>query len=207
MKIAILDDYQNVALTFGDWASLEADITVFTKPLEVVVEQLKGFEVVVAMRERTRFPAEVLDRLPELKLLVSTGRRNAAIDVAAARRNGVVVSATGYIGEPTTEHTWALILAAARDLPAALRSMREGGWGSVACSATATTARRSLRTIRGGRSGTRSAPRTSGSSRARPTRASTATPSRTSRPIKQASRSAFSSKALTWLCGLYGGCA
>ena len=128
MKIAILDDYQNVALTFGDWASLEADITVFTKPLEDVVEQVKGFEVVVAMRERTRFPAEVLDRLPELKLLVSTGRRNAAIDVAAARRNGVVVSATGYIGEPTTEHTWALILAAARDLPAEFRSMREGGW-------------------------------------------------------------------------------
>src|SRR5690349_17938718 len=82
MRIAILDDYQNVALTFGDWDSLKADITVFTKPLDDVVRQLQGFEAIVAMRERTRFPAEVLDRLPDLKLLVSTGKRNAAIDVA-----------------------------------------------------------------------------------------------------------------------------
>ncbi|WP_410618960.1 D-2-hydroxyacid dehydrogenase family protein [Amycolatopsis sp. cmx-8-4] len=128
MRIAILDDYQNVALTFGDWDSLEADITVFTEPLEDVVKQLQGFEAVVAMRERTRFTAEVLDRLPDLKLLVSTGKRNAAIDVAAARRGGVVVTATGYIGEPTAEHTWALILAASRNLPREFRSMREGGW-------------------------------------------------------------------------------
>ncbi|WP_326947787.1 D-2-hydroxyacid dehydrogenase family protein [Amycolatopsis sp. NBC_01307] len=128
MRIAILDDYQNVALTFGDWDSLGADITVFTEPLDDVVEQLQGFEAVVAMRERTRFTAEVLDRLPDLKLLVSTGKRNAAIDVSAARRNGVVVTATGYIGEPTAEHTWALILAASRNLPQEFRSMREGGW-------------------------------------------------------------------------------
>ena len=128
MRIAILDDYQGVALGFGGWDSLKADITVFTEPLDDVVKQLQGFEAVVAMRERTRFPAEVLDRLPDLKLLVSTGRRNAAIDVAAARRNGVVVSATGYISEPTAEHTWALILAAARNLPREFRSMREGGW-------------------------------------------------------------------------------
>lgn len=128
MRIAILDDYQNVALTFGDWDSLEADITVFTEPLEDVVKQLQGFEAVVAMRERTRFTAAVLDRLPDLKLLVSTGKRNAAIDVPAARRNGVVVTATGYIGEPTAEHTWALILAASRNLPREFRSMREGGW-------------------------------------------------------------------------------
>ncbi|MFD9889032.1 D-2-hydroxyacid dehydrogenase family protein [Amycolatopsis sp. NPDC059027] len=131
MKIAILDDYQNVALNYGDWDSLNADIHVFTEPFagaDEVVERLAGFEVVVAMRERTRFPAEVLDRLPGLKLLVSTGVRNAAIDVPAARRNGVVVSATGYSGLSTAEHTWALILAAARNLPAEFRSMREGGW-------------------------------------------------------------------------------
>ncbi|MFE0027060.1 D-2-hydroxyacid dehydrogenase family protein [Amycolatopsis sp. NPDC059021] len=131
MKIAILDDYQNVALNYGDWDSLNAEIHVFTEPFagaDEVVERLAGFEVVVAMRERTRFPAEVLDRLPELKLLVSTGARNAAIDVPAARRNGVVVSATGYSGLSTAEHTWALILAAARNLPAEFRSMREGGW-------------------------------------------------------------------------------
>ncbi|HEV7973307.1 D-2-hydroxyacid dehydrogenase family protein [Amycolatopsis sp.] len=128
MKIAILDDYQNVALGFADWDSLDAEIEVFTKPLDDVVERLGGFDVIVAMRERTRFPADVLGKLPELKLLVSTGRRNAAIDIAAARKLGIVVSGTGYIAHPTAEHTWALILAAARNLPAEERSMREGGW-------------------------------------------------------------------------------
>ncbi|MFI7116345.1 D-2-hydroxyacid dehydrogenase family protein [Amycolatopsis sp. NPDC049868] len=131
MKIAILDDYQEVALGFGDWGSLGAEIEVFTKPFADpadVVGRLRDFEVVVAMRERTRFPAEVLDRLPALRLLVSTGHRNAAIDVAAARRNGVVVSSTGYIAAPAAEHTWALILAAARNVPVESRNMREGGW-------------------------------------------------------------------------------
>ncbi|MFJ8912009.1 D-2-hydroxyacid dehydrogenase family protein [Amycolatopsis sp. NPDC102389] len=131
MKIAILDDYQEVALGFGDWDSLGAEIEVFTKPFAdptEVVARLRDFEVVVAMRERTRFPAEVLDRLPALELLVSTGHRNAAIDVAAARRNGVVVSSTGYIAAPAAEHTWALILAAARNVPVESANMREGGW-------------------------------------------------------------------------------
>ncbi|WP_409492418.1 D-2-hydroxyacid dehydrogenase family protein [Amycolatopsis sp. cmx-11-12] len=131
MKIAILDDYQEVALGFGDWASLGAEIEVFTEPFvdaTDVVARLREFDVVVAMRERTRFPAEVLDRLPALKLLVSTGHRNAAIDVAAARRNGVVVCSTGYIAAPAAEHTWALILAAARNVPVESRNMREGGW-------------------------------------------------------------------------------
>ncbi|OKJ96168.1 D-2-hydroxyacid dehydrogenase family protein [Amycolatopsis sp. CB00013] len=131
MKIAILDDYQEVALGFGDWDSLGAEIEVFTKPFADpadVVGRLRDFEVVVAMRERTRFPAEVLDRLPALRLLVSTGHRNAAIDVAAARRNGVVVSSTGYIAAPAAEHTWALILAAARNVPVESRNMRDGGW-------------------------------------------------------------------------------
>ncbi|MDT8914025.1 D-2-hydroxyacid dehydrogenase family protein [Amycolatopsis sp. PS_44_ISF1] len=131
MKIAILDDYQNVALTFGDWNSLAAEIEVFTEAFsgpEEVVRRLAGFDAVVAMRERTRFPAEVFDRLPRLKLLVSTGPRNAAIDLEAAARHGVVVSATGYLGPPAAELTWALILAAARNLPAEFRSVREGGW-------------------------------------------------------------------------------
>jgi phosphoglycerate dehydrogenase-like enzyme len=131
MKIAILDDYQNVALSFADWDSLGAEIEVFTEPFaeaSEIAERLAGFDVVVAMRERTRFPAELLARLTDLKLLVSTGQRNAAIDVVAARQLGIVVSATGYISHPTAEHTWALILAAARNLPAELRSMREGGW-------------------------------------------------------------------------------
>jgi phosphoglycerate dehydrogenase-like enzyme len=76
MKIAILDDYQNVAMSLADWGSLAAEVVVFTKPFvdaDEVVRSLAGFDVLVAMRERTRFPAEVLERLPELRLLVSTG--------------------------------------------------------------------------------------------------------------------------------------
>lgn len=103
----------------------------FTEPFadaDEVVKRLAGFDVLVAMRERTRFPAELLARLTALKLLVSTGARNAAIDVDAARKLGIVVSTTGSIGYPTAELTWALILAAARNLPAEVRSMRDGGW-------------------------------------------------------------------------------
>jgi phosphoglycerate dehydrogenase-like enzyme len=121
MKVAIIDDYQNVALSFADWDSLDAEIEVFTEPFadaDEVVKRLAGFDVLVAMRERTRFPAELLARLTALKLLVSTGARNAAIDVDAARKLGIVVSTTGSIGYPTAELTWALILAAARNLPA-----------------------------------------------------------------------------------------
>lgn len=131
MRIAILDDYQNVALGYADWASLDAETVSFTEPLggrEDVARALGGFDVVVAMRERTRFDAEQLRLLPDLKLLVSTGERNAAIDVAAANAQGVVVSSTGYLPHPTTEHTWALILAAARNLPAEERAVRAGGW-------------------------------------------------------------------------------
>lgn len=131
MKIAILDDYQNAALGFADWDSLGAGIEVFTAHIadpDELVERLAGFDVVVAMRERTRFPAEVLARLSDLELLVSTGRRNAAIDVEAARRHGVLVCGTGYLPSPTAEHTWALILAAARHLGTELPAMRHGGW-------------------------------------------------------------------------------
>jgi phosphoglycerate dehydrogenase-like enzyme len=131
MKVAILDDYQNVALSFADWDSLDAEIEVFTEPFanaDETVARLARFDVLVAMRERTRFPAELLDRLTALKLLVSTGARNASIDVAAARKLGIVVCGTGYIAHPTAEHTWALILAAVRNLPAEVRSMRDGGW-------------------------------------------------------------------------------
>jgi phosphoglycerate dehydrogenase-like enzyme len=131
LKIGILDDYQGVALSLADWSSLDADLKVFTAPFidaDEVVEQLTDFDVLVAMRERTRFPAEVLSHLPSLKLLVSTGTANSAIDVAAARELGIVVSGTGYFSYPTAEFTWALILAAARKLPQQVQSMRTGGW-------------------------------------------------------------------------------
>ncbi|MEZ0109355.1 phosphoglycerate dehydrogenase-like enzyme [Catenulispora sp. EB89] len=131
MKIAILDDYQGVALSLADWASLDADTTVFGEPFadaDQAVRALAGYDVIVAMRERTRFPAEVLEQLGDLRLLVSTGPRNAAIDLDAARRLGVTVCGTGYSATPTIELTWALILAAARNLPEEAASLRAGGW-------------------------------------------------------------------------------
>ncbi|MEV6175239.1 D-2-hydroxyacid dehydrogenase family protein [Streptomyces sp. NPDC051954] len=130
-KIAILDDYQNVALGFADWNSLDAETTVFTEPFadaDEVVRSLAEFDVLVAMRERTRFPAEVLKRLTRLRLLVSTGPVNSAVDVAAARELGITVCGTRYFSHPTAEHTWALILGAARNLVDEADSVRAGGW-------------------------------------------------------------------------------
>jgi phosphoglycerate dehydrogenase-like enzyme len=131
MRIAILDDYQNVATRFADWDALDADVEVFTKPFTdaaEVVRSLTGFDVLVAMRERTRFPAEVLEELTELRLLVSTGPANAAIDLSAASKLGITVCGTGYVSDPTVEHTWTLILGAARNLLTEADSMRTGGW-------------------------------------------------------------------------------
>ncbi|WP_329545089.1 D-2-hydroxyacid dehydrogenase family protein [Streptomyces sp. NBC_01356] len=131
MKIAILDDYQNVATSLADWGSLAAEVVVFTKPFadaDEAVRSLAGFDVLVAMRERTRFPAEVLERLTDLRLLVSTGPANAAIDLAAAHRLGITVCGTRYESHATIEHTWALILGATRNLVAEAQSMRAGGW-------------------------------------------------------------------------------
>src|SRR5580704_14816194 len=131
MKIAILDDYQNVATGFADWDSLDAEVVVFTRPFadaDEVVRRLAGFEVLVVMRERTPFPAELLARLANLRLLVSTGPVNAAIDVGAAHKLGIAVCGTGYSSHPAAEHTWALILGAARNLVDEASSMRTGGW-------------------------------------------------------------------------------
>lgn len=131
MKIAILDDYQNVATGLADWGSLGAEVVVFTKPFadaDEAVRGLAGFDVLVAMRERTRFTADVLERLTDLRLLVSTGPANAAVDLAAAHRLGITVCGTRYESHPTIEHTWALILGAARNLVVEAESMRAGGW-------------------------------------------------------------------------------
>jgi phosphoglycerate dehydrogenase-like enzyme len=129
MRVAILDDYQDVARSFADWGGL--DITVFTDHLaddDALVERLEPFEAVVAMRERTPFGAARLARLPRLRLLVTTGRRNASIDLDAAREHGVTVCATGYSGESTSELTWALILSVTRRIPAEDAAVRAGGW-------------------------------------------------------------------------------
>ncbi|MFG3295081.1 D-2-hydroxyacid dehydrogenase family protein [Streptomyces sp. NPDC048179] len=131
MRIAILDDYQSVALGLADWDSLDAEVEVFTDPFEnegEVVAALDGYDVVVAMRERTPFPSSTLSALPRLKLLVTTGPVNAAIDLDAARRADVTVCGTGYFSYPTVELTWGLILSASRLIPQQVDSVRQGGW-------------------------------------------------------------------------------
>src|SRR5689334_3939928 len=105
-RVAILDDYQHVALSLGDWASLPAEVEVFhdhLAGLDEIAERLRPFDVVVAMRERTPFPRELLARLPNLRLLVTTGARNAAIDVAAAAEHGVTVCGTSGSGGSAPE--------------------------------------------------------------------------------------------------------
>jgi len=106
-RCAILDDYQNVALKSADWSKVatELDCKIFNEHLgsqENVIKALQGFEIICAMRERTAFPRAVIEKLPDLKLLITTGMRNASIDVAAAREHGVVVSGTPATGNPTS---------------------------------------------------------------------------------------------------------
>ena len=132
-RVAILDDYQDVALSVADWKSLGPEVAVqaFHERLvgeDVLVKRLADFEVIVAMRERTHFPRSVLERLPKLKLLVTTGMRNVAIDAKAAAELGIVVSGTGMLTPPTAELTWGLILALARHIPEEAQHMRSGGW-------------------------------------------------------------------------------
>ena len=132
-KIAILDDYQNVALKMADWSALSgrAEITVFNDHLadpSALVERLLPFDIVCVMRERTPLPREVLQHLPRLKLVASTGSRNASIDTGAAKELGITVTATGYRSSPTIELTWALILASLRGVVHENNSIRNGGW-------------------------------------------------------------------------------
>jgi phosphoglycerate dehydrogenase-like enzyme len=132
-QIAILDDYQNVALESADWSVLRdrANISVFRNHLaepEAVIERLLPFDVVCVMRERTPLPRSLIERLPNLKLIASTGPVNASIDVAAAADHGIAVVHTGYTSDPTIELTWALILTSARNIVTESNSVRSGGW-------------------------------------------------------------------------------
>jgi len=132
-KIAVLDDYQNAALESADWSVLNgrADITVFQDHLDdtdAVIKRLLPFDIICVMRERTPLPRNVIERLPNLKLIASTGPVNASIDVVAAADRGIVVSHTGYRSDPAIDLTWALILASARNIVAESNSMRSGGW-------------------------------------------------------------------------------
>jgi phosphoglycerate dehydrogenase-like enzyme len=133
MKIAVLDDYQGVALEMADWSGVakRAHIDVFNDHLadaESVVKRLFEYDIVCVMRERTPLRRDIIERLPNLKLIASTGPRNASIDLEAAAAHGIKVVHTGYFGSPTVELTWALILAAARHIPAEAAAVRNGEW-------------------------------------------------------------------------------
>jgi phosphoglycerate dehydrogenase-like enzyme len=132
-NIAVLDDYQQVALESADWSVLRdrADIAVFQNHLtdpDAVIKRLLPFDVVCVMRERTPLPRSVIEHLPNLKLIASTGAGNASIDVVAAADHGIGVVHTGYRSDPTIELTWALILASARHLVPESNAVRAGGW-------------------------------------------------------------------------------
>lgn len=133
MRVAVLDDYQGVALSVADWApvlrlaEVDAITSHFDNP-QLLTAALRPYDVIVAMRERTDFPRAVLEQLPNLRLLVTTGAQNAAIDIQACQGLGITVSATKASSGSTAELTWALILSAARRLDLELSSVRAGGW-------------------------------------------------------------------------------
>jgi phosphoglycerate dehydrogenase-like enzyme len=132
-RVAVLDDYQNVALSLADWSALDAraTVTVFNDHLadaDALVERLQPFDIVCVMRERTPMTRSIIKRLPKLRLIASTATRNASVDLKAAEERGVQVVHTGYTSAPTIELTWVLILASARNLVAENASLRGGGW-------------------------------------------------------------------------------
>jgi phosphoglycerate dehydrogenase-like enzyme len=133
VRVAVLDDYQDVALASADFTVLDgrADVAVFRDHIsdeDELVRRLADFDVVIAMRERTPFAAGLLDRLPKLRLLITAGMRNASIDVAAAYQRGITVSGTGGSRAATAELIWALIMAVARRIPAEDAAIRAGRW-------------------------------------------------------------------------------
>ncbi|MGY2129417.1 D-2-hydroxyacid dehydrogenase family protein [Blastococcus sp. SYSU DS0617] len=132
-RIAVLDDYQSVAADFCDWSQVPGQVQVVefhdaVPDEDALAARLEPFDVVVAMRERTGFPRSLLERLPRLRLLVTTGMRNKAIDVVAAGELGITVCGTGAGADATVELTWGLILATVRHIPREDASVRAGGW-------------------------------------------------------------------------------
>jgi phosphoglycerate dehydrogenase-like enzyme len=121
LRCAILDDYLNISLKLADWSKIEdrVDVTVFNQPFasqDSAVSALKDFEIILAMRERTPFPRAMFDQLPKLKLLITSGMRNAAIDMAAAKDKGVVVCGTNWPRDPTAALTMGMILELTRNI-------------------------------------------------------------------------------------------
>ena len=135
LELAILDDYQRVALSLADWGSLKdrVRITVFDRPLGAdAATLLAPFDILCLMRERTPFPRSLIQQLPRLKFMTLTGARSPSLDLEAASERGIVVSHTGYASQQATaELAWGLILASARHLPAETQAMREGRWQST----------------------------------------------------------------------------
>lgn len=133
LRVALLDDYQGVARESADWDRLPAGtvVEVFRDHLTdeaVLAERLAGFDVVMALRERTPFRRSLLERLPNLKLLATAGMRNASIDLGAATELGILVCGTGGSSRSTMELTWGLILALVRQIPREDRALRAGRW-------------------------------------------------------------------------------
>jgi phosphoglycerate dehydrogenase-like enzyme len=137
MQCAVLDDYQNAALALADWAALaeQVEVKAFRQHFDredELVGAIRECQIVVIMRERTPFGGSLFARLPNLKLLITSGMRNAAIDLAAAAARGVVVCGTKSSSEPPTELTWALILGLARNIVQESNALRSGGpWQST----------------------------------------------------------------------------
>lgn len=137
MRCAVLDDYQNVALTMAEWSKVTSDVevTVFNESLgdtEAVARALREFEIVCLMRERTLFPRALFEKLPNLKLLVTSGARNAAIDMAAAKDHGVIVCGTDGAKHPTAELAIGLLLDLARNISVENARMKAGeAWQST----------------------------------------------------------------------------
>ncbi|MEU7371059.1 D-2-hydroxyacid dehydrogenase family protein [Streptomyces hygroscopicus] len=137
LRCAVLDDYQDAALAAADWSSVldTVDVVPVHEHLageDAVAEAIGDCEIVVIMRERTPFPASLFARLPRLRLLVTTGMRNASVDLAAAARHGVTVCGTASSSQPPAELTWALILGLARHVVPESTALRNGGpWQST----------------------------------------------------------------------------
>ena len=131
LRCAVLDDYQQVALKMADWSSLaNVKVRSFTEHFwtdDALVDAIKDAEIVVIMRERTPFRASLFAKLPRLQLLVTTGMRNAAVDLAAAATHGVTVCGTTSSSRPPAELTWALVLGLARNLVQENNALRKGG--------------------------------------------------------------------------------
>ncbi len=132
-RIAIIDDYQAVAFKMADWSKLRAanEVVVFNRPFatqDETAQALAGFDVVAIMRERTAFPRSLLDRLPNLRLLVTSGMRNASVDMKAAAERGITVCGTEGGSHATAELAMGLILGLARNFHVELANMRAGRW-------------------------------------------------------------------------------